>query len=352
MKPIHTRQCGVTLVELMIALVLGLLLMAGVINVFLGSKQTYRTSEALSRVQESGRFALEFITYDVRMAGLTGCASTNRIANTLNNPSAWWADFGNGGIIGYDGATSFADAYDFGNAQGNRVAGTHAFVIRGGSGNKKYTIVEHQETSAQFKLSTLHDLTNGSIVMVCDNRQASIMQLTNVNSNNVTIVHNTGTGSPGNCTKGLGYPVVCTTNGTPYQYGPDAEMVEFSAFAYYIGNGSSPGSRSLYRVRLSVAGGNAGPLAEELVENVYDMRVLYGEDTNGNGDVNAYSAASAVTDWNNVIAARVCVLPYSGETNVATAAMTLNCHGTNIAIPENRLAQAFDTTIGLRNRLP
>ena len=66
------RQRGLSLVELMIAMALSLLLMLGVIQIFLSSKQTYSTNSALSRVQESGRFAMEFLTQDIRNAGYKG----------------------------------------------------------------------------------------------------------------------------------------------------------------------------------------------------------------------------------------------------------------------------------------
>lgn len=64
-------QTGFSIIELMISLVLGLLLMTGVIQVFLSSRQTYATNEAIARQQENGRFALEFIARSARMAGYT-----------------------------------------------------------------------------------------------------------------------------------------------------------------------------------------------------------------------------------------------------------------------------------------
>lgn len=62
-------QAGFSLIELMVALVLGLVLMGAVVNSFLSSSQTYRVQEALSRSQESARFALEIIGQELRMAG-------------------------------------------------------------------------------------------------------------------------------------------------------------------------------------------------------------------------------------------------------------------------------------------
>lgn len=62
-------QRGLTLVELMVALVLGLFLLAVVGTLFLGSKQTYRTQENLARMQENGRFVLDLLGRNVREAG-------------------------------------------------------------------------------------------------------------------------------------------------------------------------------------------------------------------------------------------------------------------------------------------
>ncbi len=63
------QQLGLSLVELMVALLLGLVLMTGIIQVFLASRQTYNTNEAMARMQENGRFALEFISRSARLAG-------------------------------------------------------------------------------------------------------------------------------------------------------------------------------------------------------------------------------------------------------------------------------------------
>ncbi|MFV3368615.1 PilW family protein [Pseudomonas sp. NY15435] len=65
----NRRQAGLTLVELMIAMTLSLVLMLGVIQVFLSVRQTYSANDATSRMQESGRFALTFISSSVRLGG-------------------------------------------------------------------------------------------------------------------------------------------------------------------------------------------------------------------------------------------------------------------------------------------
>lgn len=68
-------QAGLSIVELLVALVISMLLMTGVVQVFLASKQTYASNEAASRLQENGRFALEFIAQSARHAGYVEAAN-------------------------------------------------------------------------------------------------------------------------------------------------------------------------------------------------------------------------------------------------------------------------------------
>lgn len=63
------RGQGFTLVELMVALAVGGLLMAGVLRIFQSNKQSYRLQDSLSRVQENARFATELLRSKVRQAG-------------------------------------------------------------------------------------------------------------------------------------------------------------------------------------------------------------------------------------------------------------------------------------------
>ena len=66
-------MAGLSLIELLIAMVLGLTLAAGVIQIYVGSTTTERDQEARLRMQENGRFALNFLANEMRMAGYLGC---------------------------------------------------------------------------------------------------------------------------------------------------------------------------------------------------------------------------------------------------------------------------------------
>lgn len=66
------RQSGLSLVELMISILLGLILTLGVIAVYLESKRNYTAEEEIARIQENGRFALNLLQRELMMAGFFG----------------------------------------------------------------------------------------------------------------------------------------------------------------------------------------------------------------------------------------------------------------------------------------
>lgn len=64
-----SHQRGLTLVEIMVALVISLFLLAGLLQLFISTRQSSRIQENLSRVQENGRFAIEYVGRVIRLAG-------------------------------------------------------------------------------------------------------------------------------------------------------------------------------------------------------------------------------------------------------------------------------------------
>ena len=91
MKP---NQSGFGLVEVMVALVLGLLVVLGITQIFVSSKQTYEVQDASARLQEDARYVLSRITQELRMAGMFGClslgsGSVSGVPTEFDEPIAW-----------------------------------------------------------------------------------------------------------------------------------------------------------------------------------------------------------------------------------------------------------------------
>lgn len=321
---------GFSLVELMIALVLGLLVIGAVVSVFIANQQAFRTAESMARLQENARFAFEVLAREMRESGGTPCGAT-AVANVLNGGGGWW-DWGNGPLIGYDG--NQAGPQSFGSGPGQRVTGTDGVLVLTASLFEGVVITHHNATAAQFTVNMAdHGIQDGDIVMACDSQSAAIFQVTNTNQANATIDHNTGTGNPGNCSKGLGLPTVCTADGTPKSFANGGLIAHYSASFWYIGN-NSRGGQSLYRLGFT---GAPSPQAQEIADGVTDMQIEYLTAAAGTPPTlaNGYVAASAIADWADVVAARVTLTMETGD---------------RVGVDGNAIIRPFMHVISLRNR--
>ncbi len=136
------RHRGFSLIELMIALVIGLFLMLGVIQIFAGSRLSYQVHEGIGRIQENGRFGIEILSRQIRMAGYrssfrlsdaTVFGVGNRIIDGRNNVAGGGADSVVAGsdklIIRYQGATDGTTVDCLGNALGGGTTGVMVFMV-------------------------------------------------------------------------------------------------------------------------------------------------------------------------------------------------------------------------------
>lgn len=330
------RDRGFTLIELMVAMVLGLVIIGGATGVILANRQSYRTNEALSEVQESARTAFELLARDAREAGITGCENNGRLANVLDTSggTAWWQTWF--GIAGYDGG-AVNPAVAIGSEPAERVEGTDSVILQGIRG-MGLSVETHEPTSANFKINAASPaITVGDVMIVCDFDHAAMFQVSNYNSENVTLVHNTGDSvSPGNYTKGLGYPPIATENGNSYIFGPNSQLARLGAVAWYIGNNGRPdeGGRSLYRRSLGAA---ASLATEEVVAGVTNMELSYREE-----GVGEFRDAEDVGDWLNVNAMMITLTLQSADRWVST----------DPTVETGRIERRFTNIVTLRNRVP
>jgi len=369
----YNRQSGFTLLELMIAIALSVILLNGVIQMFVSSKQSYRIADGLGRMQETARYALEVLAQDIRQAGFLPCriaqdGGIDQVANVLNDTTGAY-DFFGAPIQGFDGTGStFPAGFPAaGSGSSNRLAGADGLRLLKGGGDV-YSVASHNPTSAQFKLSSNHTIEDDDILLVCDNENASIFQVSNANQANVTIVHNTGTGTPGNCTKGLGFPVSCTANGTPHTYGTGSQVVSFDSLIYYIGPSLSneesgrniPNTNSLYRRELN-RDGSSFQAADELVEGIETMQIVYGVALDPYSAAVRYDTAEniAAADWKNVVSVRIGLLLHTPEeVSNEDDDRTYSVVGTSVTpdagtVPyagDRRQRYIFSETIKIRNR--
>ncbi len=333
------HQRGISLVEVLVALVISLFLLAGIIQVYVANKSSYSFSNSISRIQENGRYAMDTMAQDLRMAGFFGCAIFNpedaaSMAGIVNN-------------LNPDGPGYTTDIYDF--LQNDLVEGTEndglngsdSITLRGAFPGSVTVQPPYGSKSANIKVSEPHDLKEGDIVMVSNCRGADIMQVSNINTSNGTLVHNTGNSTisgnynPDNCVGGNAHCLSQT-------YGADASMFKLQAVTYRIAVGES-GEPALWR---SVNG-----VDEELVESIEQMQLLYGVDTSDDDHPNQYMNATDVTNWYDVMSIRLMLLVRSVSTGVVEAPQVITYNGATGTAADKRLRQVFTTTIALRNRV-
>lgn len=333
-----SQQRGLSLVELMVSLAIGLLVVLGVSNIFLSNHAAFRSQEAMAQVQQNSRIAFELMAQDLRSAGGNPCGiPVNQVANALNDKAAnWWSNWDGGKIRGYGGTASDAPV-SAGTATNTRVANTDSFVIRSSVGacdGKPLIVTEHNGNSAQFKVnSASHCIVPGDILMACDLKQAAIFQVTNSNSNNATVVHNEGGGtSPGNSTKCLGLNSSQCASGSFYSFDTRAQLSRLYSVYWFVGT-NDRGRRSLFRARSGV---NGTVLIEEIAEGVHNMQAEYLLRTAGTIASDFVAAGSVnAADWNDVIAVRLTFTTRSSS---------------NAGVNQQPIERTFINLISLRNQ--
>lgn len=329
------RQTGLSLIELMIAIVISLFLTAGILQIFLASKRTYSTNAALSRVQESGRFAIEFLTFDIRNAGYKG-----ECVNAPNN------------LLDETHASYNPDLFDLSKAikgWNDPTVGTPNWVASPSRSAGDIVLIKHAANASgatasgntpananTVGTSTASGIPPDTIVIIADAQGCDVFQ--NRNQASANSLSRGNNGSPGNKNPGA-YNFSHTFNNT-------MQILTLQSATYYIGNNVN-GLPSLHRI----THGTGTAVPEELVDGIQDMQILYGI-AGLDKQVTSYVDAASVTNWDNVVSVRINLLAVSTETNVVEENQVISFNGADVTIPNRRLAKTFTTTIGIRNRLP
>lgn len=339
-RPAGTQ--GFSLIELMVALVLGLIVSGAALTLFVTNRQTYTASENLGRIQESERTAFELMSRDIRESAGNACQKNLPVANVVNNPTGhWYTDFA-GGVQGYDGTTVSPDV-PFGTGAGQRVSGTDAIDLKSSVSDGLTIVNMPGGSSADLKLNTAdNELADGDIVMACNFDHVAIFQVSQINGGGVNVVHNTGTGSPGNCSHGLGYPTVCSPTGNEYHFEDHlpSTLAKLRATRWYIGyNGRSyngQASRSLYQSTIKNTGGSLSVANNEITEGVSNMQLKY---LLSDGDDYVDASTISAADWSSdkVVAVKI--------------AMTLEGLD-KISTDNSVLQRTLEHVVTIRNRVP
>jgi type IV pilus assembly protein PilW len=313
------KQSGLSLIELMIAITLGLVLMAGVMQVFLSSRVTFSTHQAMSRVQETGRLAMEFLSRDIRMAGFMGCASRSPGAifvDTAGDLGGLHKDFAKG-IEGFESSATGIVAK----------TGTDILVVRTADALPLLTFGENNANSLTLRVgdSEIEDnCSNG----ICTGRAVAASDCID------TRIYKAGTLSVVNETTlevaGGGFPAG--------NFGGGAELIPVKTYVYFVAPSTADATRSSLWQKVNTDS------AMELLEGVEDLSLKYGRE----GATDFVKAAS-VADWSKVNSVNVELLVASLDNNVLEEKQKFNFDGAVITAADRRLHQVFTSTVAARS---
>jgi type IV pilus assembly protein PilW len=352
-------MAGFSIVELMVAMTLSLILMAGALSILYSTKLTSAENERVARVQEAGRTAFELIMQDARAAGYVGCAKTlvdthttppaSTFTNGLTSTALLW-NFGQS-VYGFHAtdSTTWAPALDTTAipAIPAPVGGSDVLVLRvappGAPVFRTNAVFAASADVPVDRDSSGGALHAGDTVIVSDCRGAAAFAVTAYSPSGATatISHGGGAGTPQNSSANL-----------PRAFAVGSVIQPVTTVIYYIAScagvatncstGATP--PGLWKIV-----GSQAP--EEIIQGVVAMQVLYGVDTDADLLANSYKTADQVTDWSTVVSVNIAVLAQSlTETGVDVDKRTYSLLGTNFGPYNDRRQRAvFTTTITLRN---
>ena len=347
------RSRGFSMVEMMVALVITLILLAGIGQIFLSSKKSFVIQNALARIQENGRYAMDVLASDLRRAGywggnadistITGSQGVNLAAaeectDTTNGPSDWSRMLGRSvyglNLTGTEKPSDTGNDYScIKNAGATPYVRGDVLLVRYAHPSAIGSITKPLPCNKSAPNTTIADCYPNEYFL-----RSSLFR--------GRLFKGSESESTGN---NLSAPAVRT-----------AELV---AHAYYIGTSSSASAcpadgavPALFRVSLV----NGVFAVEEVAYGVDNLQVMYGVDTSGDSVVDRYYNADAIDstdaakpDWEDVVAARLWLLvraecPETGYTNDNTYAMSEDYTPADTAGRGYR-RKLYTSTIKLRN---
>ena len=349
---------GFSLVEIMVAMLVSLFLLAGVFQLYLGNQQTSRLGSGVGDLQQTGQFALDELAGNLRMAAFQGCADANAVGVTANilalNAPILPLPTDPGSIGGFEVAANGTWTGGAAPANWNGAVPrplSDVLQVQGGSRAVVNLASTMSSDSAQVALAGNPDnIVAGEMVLIADCSAVNVFRVTSV-TGGLTLVHTTSDNSSASLSK----PYVHTGLNA-------AQAARFNSWVYFVrdsGRNAADGSDIFSLFRLDTS--RTGQTAQELVEGVEQLQVLYGERI-GTQDIR-YRAAPNVVNWGQVVAVKLALLVASRDPvlDVAdatagyalldqTAAKTGTSGATITYANDRRLRRVFSATVNIRNR--
>ncbi|MEP5766308.1 MAG: PilW family protein [Halieaceae bacterium] len=335
------KQTGMSLIELMVAMGLGIFLIAGVVNVFLANKDSTQVETSLARLQENGRIALDMLVSDIRDANYIGCTSGNANLDVMSIGASWT------GVLGWERPSSgWEPTLPAALNTINTTARIGSDVINLQHSRSLNTTLAAPVVPSSTAVSVTSNpdciLQNESVI-IASCVTAHLFRVTNspaCDGSATTFAYGAAGNSPTSISPG---------------YAVDAQLLQFFDKTWYVrdtGRTRTAANIPVYALYRLFNGQE-----DEMVEGVEYMEILYGQELN-TGNLRYVPANATNLDMDQVVSMRVGLLMQSFEmvldTPDTTAYQVLDqsIDSTGTTITHNgdmTLRRVFQSTVLLRN---
>jgi len=355
-------QHGFSLIELMIALVLSTVLIGGVFTTFFNAKQTDRFAQSLSRLQESGRFSLDYLAREIRMTGYLGCASATGVNLNINAVNAPVGGLLQNELMGYETPAAGwwePTQYNRGDDLKIRKPKLGSDVI-----NIKRASIINATLIGNLTQNNVNIATSGNISsFVRDNDLVLISDCINADLFAATNVAVTGGGTL------IVHAQAKNGNTTPQLaniYNANATLYNFSSVSYFVADTTRNNSRgepihALYQATETFDGTSF--ISQEIIEGVENMQILYGV-RSANDDITFVNASNVGTvgTWADVTTVKIALMLTSNDsvrqsndnTSYSLLDIDITAAASNPGLTQHdtdqRLRQIFTSSTMIRNR--
>ncbi|TAG48310.1 MAG: prepilin-type N-terminal cleavage/methylation domain-containing protein [Betaproteobacteria bacterium] len=386
-------QLGVTLIELMIAMVIGLMIVAAIGYIYLQGRTGYKAQDAQSRMQEEMRLAVDVMTRDLQLAGRFGCtraldrSSTEPDASTTvrlagvhpymtANSGTWLEKDGDSTnsntsvdvsqlLRGYENGAGWRASAAMASA---RLAGTDTItLVRGGDDETHVSnfLPEGEKAIIQTIEPTTRTLFgagtggNDARLLVVSNCKSAYVVKADIKNNGDITFDNTLNPTPVDAAIQSAAPAgIPSSLRTPLDV---VTVTTFSPVSYHIGTSATSTLPTLFRTEVMESGPPLGQIGlwgtpQPLVSGVENMRVRFSVNATDTAtgrvfltpsEINAAQVAGQPNVWLSVAAAEITLTVISEDANVRTKSEAQTAQG--VTTTDARLRRVIRFVVETRN---
>lgn len=339
---------GFGLVETMVALIISILLIGGTLVLMANTQKSRLAQGMLGQVQENGRISLEWIAYDLRMAG-------NRALTYTLSPLVKTTVTALQPTITGNCFTTPTQALDWGLA-----------LLPTSVGERTPSVVgENNLTSSGPAVFSgcinAEDVQTGSDIISIHYFEATSVPAASLQADNLYVSSGIGKAVVFKCPSSVSEDA-CELLLTDKRADPSGvAYYQLVSRAYYVRNWSTTsgdGIPTLVRVELQKDGSVATVL---LMEGINSLQARYGVDNDDDGFVDQFKtaaqmpalslAAGLATDWSKIKSIKVDVLAQSLDVDPRRGSgnKSHTIAGETFTVPEKYISRVFSTTVTTRN---